>query len=128
MNAADEISQAERRRIMADERRGRTYQGHALDDELDLGGRFAKVNTTTVVGAGPISYPQQPANSHWSRDPVPAEPVLGFSVDEMEPVGEVHEVEASRSAKAGGDGGGSNTGSGTEPEVRPVTKSFVRRF
>jgi hypothetical protein len=96
MNNADEISQAERRLIMADERRGRTYNGHALDDELDLGGRFAKVNTTTVVGAGPVSYPQQPQGSPWHSDACPPEPALGFSVDEIEPVGEVHEVRQSQ--------------------------------
>jgi hypothetical protein len=91
-NNADEISQAERRRIMIEERRLRTCHGHAQHTDEDIyGGRFAKVNTTTVVGAGSISYPTQPANSPWHRDPVPAEPPLGYSVDAQEPVGEVFE-------------------------------------
>jgi len=32
------------------ERRGRTYMGQAMADDLDLGGRYAKVHTTTVIG------------------------------------------------------------------------------
>jgi hypothetical protein len=122
MNNADDVSQAERRRIMAEERRGRTDQGHALDGEPDLGGRFAKVNTTTVVGASPISYPQQPAGSPWRSDECPPEGPLGYSVDAVEPVGEHYEVEASRSADAGVDGAQS------APDARPVTTRFRRRF
>ena len=91
-NNADEISHAERRRIMAEERRMRTYHGHAQHTDEDIyGGRFAKVNTTSVVGASPISYPTQPANSPWHHDPCPTEPPLGYSVDAQEPVGEVFE-------------------------------------
>jgi hypothetical protein len=91
---ADEISQAERRRVLANDRRVlATYHGVAqtsADD--DRGGRFAAVSPTrTVVGAAPISYPKLPANSPWACDPVPTEPPLGFSVDAMEPVGELHE-------------------------------------
>ena len=62
-NSADEISQREKRRILIEERRMRTYMGQALDADLDLGGRFAKVHTTTVTGSSPISYPAQPAHS-----------------------------------------------------------------
>ena len=95
MNNADEISQAERRRIMADERRGRTYHGVAassVDDER--GGRYANAgNSTTVVGASPISYPAQPATSPWHRDPMPDEPPLGYSVEDQEVVGEKFKVE-----------------------------------
>jgi hypothetical protein len=103
MNPADEVSQAERRRIMAEERRGRTYQGHALDGEIDVGGRFAKVNKTTVVGTSPISYPKQPQGSPWAMDACPPEPPLGFSVEEQEPVGEVFERSASASAAPGAE-------------------------
>jgi hypothetical protein len=116
MNNADDVSQAERRRIMAEERRGRTYQGvaqAALDDER--GGRYAagSGSKSSVVGSSPVSYPQQPAGSPWAKDECPPEPPLGYSVDELEPVGEPHEVEASR------------TGHGTGSEPRP---KFRRRF
>src|SRR5262249_28873899 len=87
-NPADEISQREKRRILIEERRMRTYQGHALDADLDLGGRFAKVHTTTVTGSSPISYPPHPTHSPWHSNPCPPEPPLGYSVEEMEPVGE----------------------------------------
>ena len=85
MNAADEISQAERRRIMADERRMKSYHGHALDDEPELSGRFAKVSTTTVVGRGPVNYPAQPEGSPWRSDPVPPEMPLGIDINAQEP-------------------------------------------
>src|SRR6516162_1790948 len=99
MNAADLISQKEKRETLrndrlvkeADERRRRTLHGHALDGEPELGGRFSKVSTTTVVGTSPVSYPQQPEGSPWRSDPCPIEPPLGYSVDEQEPVGEMFE-------------------------------------
>ena len=90
MNNGDEISQAEKRRILAEERRMRTYHGHAMDADLEMGGRYSRVNTTKVVGSGPISYPQQPAGSPWAKDECPPEPliagrgegnVLGYEID-----------------------------------------------
>jgi hypothetical protein len=96
MNNADEVSQAERRRIMREDRLARnTYFSHANDPELEMGGRFAKVIETTVIGKSPISYPQQPPGSPWASDPMPPEPSLGYSVEAQEPVGERHEIEAS---------------------------------
>jgi hypothetical protein len=91
---ADEISQAERRRVLANDRRVlATYHGVAqtsVDD--DRGGRYAKVTTTTVIGASPINYPRQPENSPANQAAlVGDEPPLGFSVNDMEPVGEIHE-------------------------------------
>jgi|EndMetStandDraft_8_1072994.scaffolds.fasta_scaffold103646_2 hypothetical protein len=99
MNAEDDVPQAERRRIMADERRRQTYHGHALDSEPELGGRFAKVQMTTVVGTGPISYPKQPAGSPWAKDECPPEPQLGYSVEEREPVCERASTSAAPGAK-----------------------------
>ena len=96
LNVADDISQGERRRIMADDRRARTYFGQAQHTDEDLyGGRFKQVTTTNVVGSGPISYPQQPTGSPWAKDECPPEPSLGYSVDAMQPVGEPHEIAAS---------------------------------
>jgi hypothetical protein len=100
-NPADEISQAEKRRILNEDRKARTYLAQAqssIDD--DRGGRFAAVGkSTAVVGASPISYPQQPPTSPWARDVMPPEPPLGFSVNEIEPVGEKHEI--ARAAQSG---------------------------
>jgi hypothetical protein len=97
-NPADEISQREKRRILAEDRQVRTtYLQHAessVDD--DRGGRFAAIEkSATVVGAAPISYPQQPATSPWARDVIGDEPPLGYSVEDHDPVGELHEREGS---------------------------------
>jgi hypothetical protein len=96
MNNADEISQRERREVLRNDRRVReaaTYHSVALgsvDDER--GGRYATGGSKqTVIGAAPVSYPTQPSGSPWRVDMCPPEPPLGYSVDEMEPVGEAHE-------------------------------------
>ena len=85
--------QAERRRIMAEERRMRTYHDQAmsaLDD--DRGGRYGGAGSkATVTGSSPIHYPAQPEGSPWRRDECPPEPCLGYSVEAQEPVGEMFE-------------------------------------
>src|SRR5262245_50784215 len=85
----DEISQAERRRIL---REVTTYhaaaQGFVNDDR---GGRFAVLEKAHVTGSTPVvAYPKQPSGP-WSEGPGPAEPPLGYSVEAVEPVGELHE-------------------------------------
>jgi|SRR5262249_12194607 len=92
-NSADDIPQSQRRRLMAEERRLRTYHGHAQANlGEDRGGRFAFAGSPkTVTGSSPIQYPAQPAHSPWAKDACPPEPPLGFSVDAMEPVGEPFE-------------------------------------
>jgi len=93
MKLADEIAQSEKRRILAEDRRARTYHAVAqgsIDDER--GGRYGAVGRQpTVTGRSAISYPQQPPTSPWFSNPMPSEPPLGYSVDAMEPVGEPHE-------------------------------------
>jgi hypothetical protein len=78
----DEVGQAERRRIL---REGTTFHRHAQSHANDeAGGRFAAVNPTTVTGATPIpSYPALPSGPWSGSDPVPTEPPLGYSVDDM---------------------------------------------
>jgi hypothetical protein len=95
MNNADDIPQSERRRIMAEERQAKaTYHSVAIgsvDDERQ--GRYAQSGqSTSVTGStpGPI-YPEQPPTSPFACDPVPAEPPLGYEIDALEPVGELHE-------------------------------------
>src|SRR5262245_17680492 len=97
MNRADEISMAEKRRIISKERRLKTYHAVAqssIDD--DRGGRFAAQSKITVVGTTPISYPRQPESSPANQAAMsPPEPPLGYSVNDQEPTGEKFEIEAS---------------------------------
>jgi hypothetical protein len=46
-----------------------------------------------VVGS--TAVPRYPAGPNWSADPVGLEPPTGTAIDQMEPVGEPHEVAAS---------------------------------
>jgi hypothetical protein len=86
-----------------------TYFQHAqTDPELELGGRFKKLTPSTVVGTSPMSVvPHQPEGSPWKCDPVPAEMPLGYSVNEQEPVGEIHERTASTTAASAVEDGAS---------------------
>jgi hypothetical protein len=88
----NDASQAERKRVIENDRKVSTFMAHAaanIDD--DRGGRYAAVGSSPrVTGASPISYPQQP--SPWHHDPVGLEPPLGFSVEDHDPVGEPHEL------------------------------------
>jgi len=116
MNKADEISQAERRRILENDRKvpGSTFFAHArasADDER--GGRFAAAGKQTVIGISPISYPQMPEGNPWRDDPVPSEGPRGYAIDEQEPTGEKFEIEASRTASV--DAG---VGDGTSDESK----------
>ena len=94
-NPADELSQAFKRKILAEDRdRMASYLDHArssIDDER--GGRFAAVSPTrTVVGTSPVTYPRLPANSPSNQTAlVGDEPPLGIDINAMEPVGELHE-------------------------------------
>jgi hypothetical protein len=90
-----DASPAERRAVVENERRvhKNSYFSHAHPDE---GGRFAAINKSTVTGSTPVpQYPPQPTSSPWASAAVGQEPPLGFSVDEMQPVGEPHEIELS---------------------------------
>ena len=69
--------QAERRKVLKDTLFAR--QQNTVDD---AGGLYAKVNPVKVTGSTPSpSYPQQPANSPWHHDPVPATEPLGFDIE-----------------------------------------------
>jgi hypothetical protein len=101
-NPSDEISQAEKRRILAEDRRARTYfsQAQASAND-DAGGRFAATaNKPKVIGASPIAYPAQPEGSPWHSDPLPPEPPLGFSVEDQPTTGEPFEIARSMQASS----------------------------
>jgi hypothetical protein len=104
MNKADEISQAERRKVMENDRKlMSTYLSHAqASANDDRGGRFATQSKTT--GAAPPEYPRQPLTAPSNQMAMmPPEPLidgrgegltLGFAIDRPnaaapEPSGEV---------------------------------------
>jgi len=123
--SADEISQAEKRRILIEERRLRTYQGRAMADLEDAGGRYSAVTKQSVTGSTPSSaYPRMPSGP-WAENEMPPEPPLGYEIDAMEPVGELHEREGSPSTVAAsaarGEGGRPNRSA-------PATQQFRRRI
>jgi hypothetical protein len=99
----NEASQSERRRILAEGRKTSTYHQQAqADADLEMGGRFAKVMPTSVTGTTPgPQYPRQPADSPSNQAAlVGDEPPLGVDINAMDPVGEHHELEASKVEKA----------------------------
>jgi hypothetical protein len=98
MNPADEISQALRRQVLANdrkiaaERKLSTYLDHSqASANDDRGGRFAVRSPTTVVGAAPIAYPTQPPTAPSNQMAMmPPEPsidgtgeglTLGYGID-----------------------------------------------
>jgi hypothetical protein len=93
----DEVTQAERRRIL---REGTTFHQHAqsqIDDEA--GGRFGVIAPRVITGTTPI--PKYPAAGTHQSDPVGVEPPLGFSVNDLEPsVGTTRPIEDTGGAAA----------------------------
>lgn len=73
-----------------------TYHSRAMTDADAPGGRFAAITKSAVSGKSPtVEYPRQPAGP-WGYGPrVPDEAPLGYSVSDLEPVGEAHEIAAS---------------------------------
>jgi hypothetical protein len=124
----DEISQSERRRVLANDRKVlSTYHAVAqgsIDD--DRGGRFAVQKPTTVTGTGPISYPRLPSDSPSNQLAMTGQEMpLGYDINSMDCVGEFHErgdAAAPKVEVAGIDGGPTHeigTGSGVGSVIRP---------
>jgi hypothetical protein len=88
----NEATQSEKRAILKND----SYFARQQSQPDDAGGRYAKIRPSNVTGSAPSQQiPKQPENSPWASDPLGPEPPLGFSVDEMNPVGELHEIEKS---------------------------------
>ena len=94
-------SQSERQRILREERQRlrappapTTLRDLArVEEVLGAQGRFAE--GARVTGSDPAAqYPRLPDSSPWAMQNA-VEPPLGYSVEEVEPVGEAHEVAAS---------------------------------
>jgi hypothetical protein len=73
------------RRVREQQRGGTTFHQYAESTRNDdLGGRFAALGPSSVIGATPIlSYP---AAAPHQRDPVGTEPPLGYAIDDMPPL------------------------------------------
>ena len=82
---AERRATLENDRKVREQQRGTTFHQYAQSTANDdAGGRWATVNAVSVVGADPaVRYPA--ASAH-QRDPVPTEPPLGYSVDDMPPL------------------------------------------
>jgi len=83
----DEISQAEKRAILKQDRGTTFFERSQLDLALESQGRFRNVTSATVVGATPHAVPRMPANSPWATgiDQLTGkEPPLGYSINEVE--------------------------------------------
>jgi hypothetical protein len=74
-----------------------TMSGFAQAEANIDRGRYTEHEKATVIGSTPIPhYPQGPA---WCADPSGVEPPLGVDINEMQPTGEVFEVERSIAAQ-----------------------------
>jgi hypothetical protein len=72
-----------------------TFHSFAQAEADTPRGRFTATEKATVIGVSPPSYPELPSNSPFHHDVVGPEPPLGFSVEEMQPVGSYHEIQVS---------------------------------
>jgi len=76
MTDSNPSSQTERREALAND----TYFSRAAAGDEELGGRFAKLVPSSIVGDTIAPIPKLPPSSPWSSgDPVPPEPPLDAS-------------------------------------------------
>jgi hypothetical protein len=97
--------QQERREVMENDRkvRGDTFFARAQADADEQGGRFARQSPVTVTGTDAVPiFPKLTSSSPFSSDPVPTEPALGFSVNELPVIG--GPPEATITSASGTDG------------------------
>jgi hypothetical protein len=120
----NESSQTERRQVLANDlrarREGATYYKLAQAELDAVGGRFA------VARPKPMITGQVPpmSNGPWSEsaDLAGVEPALGYSVDDMPPVGEAHEAKAPPPPSST-----PSDGEPREPDVSPASGSHLFR-
>jgi hypothetical protein len=86
------------RRLRQGDREPSTYHKLAgLSD--DLGGRF-RVKESISGEEAAVHVPRLPENSPWAGDPVPPEEPLGYSINDLAPTGETHELGVSSSSSS----------------------------
>jgi hypothetical protein len=98
MSSKDQ-EQRERREVLDNDAkvRGDTFFSRAQSDadELSGGGRFKRQTPVTVTGTEAVPlFPRLTSSSPFAGDPVPTEPALGFSVNELPVIGGSPEVVA----------------------------------
>jgi hypothetical protein len=79
-----------KREMLTQDRAASTYFEQATGNVgAELGGRFQHLSRGQqhIVGQSPNAYPALPANNPWSSNVVPDEEPLGYSVNDMPPVG-----------------------------------------
>lgn len=111
--------QAERRALEGSTTTSTYFHQSQIAEALDgPGGRFREKET--IVGTDPVpQYSRLPASSPWSGSVDPGqEAPLGASIDQMEPTGNAHEIEASLVLAAG-----TVPGSEKLAEVAPLVAS-----
>ena len=98
------ITQKEKREVLANDRKVSTYLAHAMASaEDEMGGRYAKVQPTTVTGSSPGSaFPRMPEGNPWREEPIGKEAfidgrgeglTLGFEIDRPDASSTVAAVE-----------------------------------
>jgi hypothetical protein len=89
-----DASQEERAKLLREERQINTRS--AMQEVIDprMAGRFATQSKPdfTIGKDEVVHYPRLPGNSPWQQEQPPPEEPLGFSVEEMPPMGEPHEI------------------------------------
>ena len=53
------------------------------DAAEEQGGRWQRNTDVSVAGTGPIPHADKLAGPEWSQDHVPAEPPLGYAIDDL---------------------------------------------
>ena len=79
---------------LVEDRRNSTMLGRAQLDLMETGGRYAR-SSQVVSSTGAPTYP---AAADWTQADPGLEPALGYSVEDQEPTGEIHERESIRRA------------------------------
>jgi len=93
MSINPDVTQREKREVLRNDERVRkaTYHSFAqADADTEMGGRYAKVQPTTVTGSAPTAWPKMPEGNPWATNPYPPEPLidgrgegnrLGYEID-----------------------------------------------
>jgi hypothetical protein len=117
-----EPTMREKKEVLKNETAFSTYFSRAQAEIGDeMGGRFRQLAPAPVAGVP--TYPQLPSGSPWAADPVPALEPLGYSINDLEAVGEPHELQQSVAELSGpsGDLERSSTASGVEAARDPLS-------
>jgi hypothetical protein len=89
----NETSQPDRYKVLINDKRvNSTMLGRTHESE-EMGGRYKAIHTENVIGSQ--SQIQYPAGAAWTRETLPPEEPLAWSVEDMVPCGEPNEIQAS---------------------------------